>query len=90
MSVTAVVRHKVADYDAWRQVYNSLDEVQRSGGVTAESVHRLIGDPNEVLVVHNFDTPDAAEAFFANEQLKEGMQKAGVQGPPRIELYQDA
>lgn len=90
MSVTAVVRHKVADYDAWRQVYDRLDEVQRSGGVTAESVHRLIGDPDEVLVVHKFDTADAAQAFFANEQLKEGMQEAGVQGPPRIELYQDA
>jgi hypothetical protein len=40
--------------------------------------------------LHNFDTPDAAQAFFANEQLKEGMQKAGVHGPLRIELHQDA
>jgi heme-degrading monooxygenase HmoA len=90
MSVTAVVRHKVADYDAWRTVYDSLAEVQASGGVTAESVHRLLDDGNDVLVVHRFDTADAAQAFLSSEELREGMHKAGVQGPPRIEIYEDA
>ena len=90
MSVTAVVRHEVADYDAWREVYNSLADVQREGGVTSESVHRLVGDGNDILVVHRFDTPDAAEAFFKNDDLREGMRKAGVQGPPSIAIFQDA
>lgn len=90
MSATALVRHKVADYDAWRAVYNGLADVQRDGGVTAESVHRLVGDGDDVLVVHRFDTPGAAEAFFKNEELQQGMKAAGVEGPPRIEIYQDA
>ncbi len=90
MPVTSMVRHKVADYDAWRQVYDTLDGVQRDGGVTAESVHRLVGDGDDVLVIHHFDTAEAAEAFFNNGDLREGMKAAGVQGPPRIEIYQDA
>ena len=90
MPVTAVVRHKVADYDAWRSVYDGLTEVQANGGVTAESVHRLVGDGNDLLIVHRFDTTAAAESFFGNEQLREGMRQAGVQGAPRIEIYEDA
>lgn len=90
MSVTAVVRHKVADYDAWRTVYDTLADVQTNGGVTAESVHRLIGDGNDLLVVHKFKTAGAAEAFFNSVELRNGMERAGVQGRPAIDIFQDA
>ena len=90
MSVTAVVRHKVADYDAWRTVYDTLADVQTNGGVTAESVHRLAGAPNDLLVIHKFETAGAAQAFFNSGELRDGMQRAGVQGPPMIDIYQDA
>jgi hypothetical protein len=90
MSVTAVVRHKVADYDAWRTVYDTLTDLQTNGGVTAESVHRLLGDKNDLLVIHQFETADAAEAFFNSGELRDGMQRAGVQGPPTIDIFQDA
>jgi hypothetical protein len=29
-------------------------------------------------------------AFFASTELRDGMQQAGVEGKPRIEIYQDA
>ena len=90
MSVTAVVRHKVADYDAWRTVYDTLADLQANGGVTAESVHRLVGDGNDLLVVHQFETADAAQAFFNSGALRDGMERAGVQGPPTIDIFQDA
>jgi hypothetical protein len=90
MSVTAVVRHNVADYDAWRTVYDGMAEVQANGGVTAKSVHRLASDGNDVLVLHRFDTINAAEAFLGSADLREGMHEAGVQGPPTIEIFQDA
>ena len=90
MPVTSVIRHKVADYDAWRQVYDTLDGVQRDGGVTSESVHRLVGDGDDVLVIHRFDSADSAQEFFNKRELREGMEAAGVQGAPRIEIFEDA
>jgi hypothetical protein len=45
-------RHRVADYEAWRRVYDSVGEMQREGGVTEEAVYRAEDDPNEVLVMH--------------------------------------
>ncbi|CAH0303328.1 hypothetical protein SRABI26_04610 [Arthrobacter sp. Bi26] len=41
----SVVFHKVADYDEWRKVYDSVAELQSSSGVTQQSVHQLAGDP---------------------------------------------
>jgi hypothetical protein len=90
MSVTALVQHPVADYAAWRKVYEEVADLQTRGGVIAKSVHRAKDDANLVLVQHKFGTMAEATAFFSNGDLKAAMQRAGVSGPPRIELYEDA
>ena len=84
----SVVLHRVADYAAWRQVYDSVADLQKAGGVTAESVHRMAGDRDNVLVIHEFETVGEAQKFFANPELLAAMQRAGVQGQPRIEFYE--
>jgi uncharacterized protein (DUF1330 family) len=84
----AVVLHRVTDYDAWRRVYDTVADLQADGGVIAESVHRMAGDPDNVLVIHEFDSVVAARAFFANAELGEVMQRAGVVGQPRVEFYE--
>jgi uncharacterized protein (DUF1330 family) len=83
-----VVLHRVADYDAWRQVYDSVADLQKSAGVLTESVYRMAGDAQNVMVLHEFDTLDHAQAFFADPELKQAMQRGGVQGQPRIEFYE--
>ena len=37
MAVSPVL-HRVADYDAWRKVYDSVADMQNDGGVTQQSV----------------------------------------------------
>ena len=81
------VQHDVRDYEMWRAMYDSISEVQKAGGVTAESVHRLTGAPNTVLVLHYFATVAQAQAFLTNPDLKSAMQQGGVEGPPRFEIY---
>ncbi|MCB5274143.1 hypothetical protein BJG92_01670 [Arthrobacter sp. SO5] len=84
----SLVFHKVADYDAWRKVYDSIADLQAAGGVTQQSVHRMAGDPDTVLVLHYFDSVEGARAFFDNPDLREAMQRGGVQGEPRIEFFE--
>lgn len=81
------VQHNVRDYQAWRAVYDSMSDVQKAGGVTAESVHQLTGAPNTVLVLHYFATVAQAQAFLTNPELKSAMQQGGVEGPPHFEIY---
>jgi hypothetical protein len=90
MAVTAVVQHRVADYDTWRKAYDGFGDVQKAGGVTRQSVYRSNDDPSNVMVIHGFATAADAQAFLAGTELRDTMQHAGVQGQPRIEIYQDA
>jgi quinol monooxygenase YgiN len=90
MGVTAVVQHQVADYDVWRKAYDGFGDVQRAGGVTSQSVYRSTDDPNNVLVMHGFASMADAEKFLAGAEVRDAMQQAGVQGQPRVEIYQDA
>jgi hypothetical protein len=88
---TTFVLHRVADYDAWRRVYDGVAGLQRAGGVTAAEVYRAADDPSNVLVMHRFGTADEARAFFANPDLRAAMQEAGVDmGSFRLELYEEA
>jgi quinol monooxygenase YgiN len=74
----ALVRHRVADFDAWKKVYDGFAPIQAEHGVHAHQVLRSIENPNDVTVEHTFDSPEAAREFFATPELKEAMSKAGV------------
>jgi heme-degrading monooxygenase HmoA len=84
----SVIQHKVADFDAWHQVYDSVADLQAAGGVAQQSFHRKADDPDTVLVLHYFDSVDQAQAFFASPELQDAMKRGGVVGEPRIEFYE--
>ena len=82
--VRLFIRHNVADYEAWRKVYDDFDAQRRPMGVTDDAVFQAIDDPNDVTAWHDFSSADAARAFASSEELKEAMQHAGVQGEPQL------
>jgi hypothetical protein len=82
--VRVFVHHEVADYAAWRKVYDSFRATQRKMGVTAQAVYQSVDNPNDVVVTHDFASAEQAKAFFASDDLKKAMQKAGVKGPAQI------
>lgn len=81
---TLFVRHQVADYEAWRRVYDALGPTQKAGGVTAQAVYQAADDPNDVTVTHEFATVAAAQAFAASSELRTAMHDSGVVGAPTI------
>jgi heme-degrading monooxygenase HmoA len=87
--VRSFVRHRVADYAAWRAVYDGFGDVQRERGVRAHAVFRTPGDPNDVIVTHDFDDADAARAFFESDDLRDAMTRAGVEGQPELWLGEE-
>lgn len=88
---TTFVQHRVADYDAWRQAYDGVADLQREGGVVEQAVYRGAEDPNSVLVMHRFGSAEEARAFFANEDLRRAMADGGVDlASFRLELYEEA
>ena len=85
------VRHHVAAYDAWRRVYDGVGDMQRQSGVTEEAVYRAEDHPNDILVMHRFDSPDEARSFMENPDLRQAMADAGVDASTvRAEFYERA
>lgn len=84
------IRHSVADYGAWRKVYDALDSERKPMGVTGAAVFRGADDDNDITVWHDFNTVDEAKAFAAWPRLKAAMDEAGVTNPPIIWFVDEA
>lgn len=54
------------------------------GGNIDEAVYQRVDDPDDVTVIHDFNTLDEARAFTSNPELKEKMDALGVTGTPQI------
>lgn len=87
MSATLVVRHQVNDYASWKPVYDSLEGLRGQHGCTGARVWQHADDSNDVLVTHDFPTAEQAADFADDPELKAGMAKAGVAGPPQIDIF---
>lgn len=87
--VRMFVRHNVADYDTWREVYDSAAQMQAAAGVRGKGVYQSLDDPQDITVWHDFDDVEAAEAFAAAADLGERMTAAGVQGEPEVWLTRE-
>lgn len=76
------VRHPVADYKAWREVFDAYHETRKQAGVVGEAVFQAVDDTNDVTLTLDFETLDAAKAFPENPKLKAALEKGGAIGAP--------
>lgn len=81
---TMFVRHTVADYAAWRRIFDSFAPTQEAFGVTAKAVYQAADDGNDITVTHDFATLEAARAFSGSPELKAAMKDAGLTSAPTI------
>ena len=81
---TLFVRHTVADYAAWRHIFDSFAPMQEALGVTDKAVYQAADNANDVTVTHEFATLEAARAFAGSPELKAAMHDAGVTSAPTI------
>jgi quinol monooxygenase YgiN len=84
--VLAVVSHPVADYAAWRVVYDQGQSAREAMGVTGAEVFVDTANPSMVVVIHRFVSVEAANDFLQHPALKDAMTRAGVTAPPTIIL----
>ncbi len=84
--VLAVVSHPVADFKAWRKVYDSAESIRRKAGVTGAEVFQDPSDANKAVIIHRFASVEAAQSFFDEPALKVAMSQGGVTAPPSVTL----
>jgi quinol monooxygenase YgiN len=83
-----LIIHEVADYAAWKQVFDQAASLRRNAGERSYQVLRFETDPNQIVHFSQWTSIAAARAFFESPQLVQIRQKAGVKAPKFLYLQE--
>ncbi len=79
-----VMRHRVERYDVWRAVHDAEHATREANGARSTRVFRGDSDPNELLVVFEWDAYERARLFVRSEDLNDALVRGGVIERPDI------
>ncbi len=79
---TLLVRHRVRDFERWKQVFDAQAPERAAAGSLGGRVFRDGDDPEDVVIVLEWADLDRARDFAEREDLQETMERAGVMGEP--------
>ncbi len=82
------VKHTVADFDAWKLVFDEHAATRKEHGATGHRLAQSLDDPNALTVLVMFPDRAGADGFLADASLREAMSGGGVTSEPIIELLE--
>ena len=81
-------RHKVGDYAGWREVFDADAAGREVAGCRGARVFRNAEDPEEVVVLFEWDSLESARRRIESATLSQKFEEAGVaEGVERSEFY---
>ena len=78
-----VVNHKVNDFDTWKKVYDEFESTRKEYGVKEHYALQSAENSNHVMVVGEGESK-AVQNYLNSEDLKKGMDSAGIASPPEV------
>ena len=88
--VHVLIRHKVADYSRWKEVFDAHFGARKHAGETGCQLFHNMDDPRDIVLLLDWQSVDEARKFMTSPDLRQRMQEAGVQGNPEIHYLEDA
>ena len=85
-----LIRHKVTDYATWKPVFDEHDATRRAHGCQGGRLFRNAADPNEALILLEWDDLSRARLFAQSDDLREAMTRAGVADEPDLWFLEEA
>lgn len=79
-----LVRHKVKDYLLWKLEFVEHAGTRKATGSLGGMLFQSLDDPNEIVVLMQWEDLASARAFMASAELREAMERAGVLGKPDV------
>lgn len=83
-----LIIHEVADYGAWKRVFDAAAPLRREAGERSYQVLRYHGDANRIVHFSAWSSLEGARRFFESPKLVEIRAQAGVKSPDFIYLEQ--
>lgn len=83
-----LIIHEVADYPAWKKVFDGAAAIRKEAGERSYQVLRYPSDPNRIVHFSKWTSIDDAKRFFESPRLVKIRAEAGVKAPEFIYLEQ--
>jgi hypothetical protein len=82
-SCRVTIINRVPDFDVWHDILSETQGVHRPG-LLSRTVYRSVDDPNEVMVELELDSLESAQALLSSIDLREILDRAGVEVYPPV------
>ena len=83
-----LIIHEVADYPAWKQVFDGAAAIRKEAGERSYQVLKYESEPNKIVHLSVWTSIADAKVFFESKRLIEIRKQAGVKAPEFIYLDQ--
>ncbi len=83
-----LIIHEVADYAAWKKVFDNATDIRRDAGERSYQVLKYQNDPNRIVHFSVWTSIEDAKRFFESPKLVKIRAEAGVKSPDFIYLEQ--
>jgi quinol monooxygenase YgiN len=83
-----LIIHEVADYPAWKQVFDRAAGIRKEAGERSYQVLKYENEPNKIVHFSVWTSSADAKAFFESPRLVKIRLDAGVKSPDFIYLDQ--
>ncbi|TSA01255.1 MAG: antibiotic biosynthesis monooxygenase [Nitrospiraceae bacterium] len=83
-----LIIHEVADYPAWKKIFDGAADIRREAGERSYQVLKYQNDPNRIVHFSVWTSIGDAKRFFESPQLVRIRAEAGVKSPEFIYLEQ--
>ncbi|MCZ7356453.1 MAG: antibiotic biosynthesis monooxygenase [Candidatus Methanoperedens sp.] len=84
-----LVRHKVKDFSRWKPVFDEHAATRKAGGSTGGRLFRSADNPDEVIIIFEWESIEKAKKFAQSEDLRKTMQRAGVNDKPDVYFLEE-
>ena len=88
MTPYVLIIHEVADYPAWKIVFDSAAGIRKEAGERSFQVLKYETDANKIVHFSAWTSIADAKAFFESPRLVKIREEAGVKAPEFIYLDQ--
>lgn len=84
--IHVLIIHEVADYAAWKVVFDGAAGIRKEGGEISYQVLKYAGDARKIVHFSTWNSLGNAKAFFESPRLVKIREEAGVIAPEFIYL----
>jgi quinol monooxygenase YgiN len=85
-TIKALIIHEVADYPAWKAVFDAAASIRKEAGERSYQVLKYAGEPRKIVHFSIWTSIQSARSFFESPRLVKIREEAGVIAPEFIYL----